>query len=95
MTVRPDIDELFERRIVYPDFEPQERLAALVGLDSHKNAPDENPRPAGQSNRTVRLGEEISSGGRQRVAHGPRKATPRGSGRRCRIRQVRSRRNDR
>ena len=36
MTVRPDIDELFERRIVYPDFEPQERLAALVGLDSHK-----------------------------------------------------------
>ena len=36
MKVRPDIDELFERRIVYPDFEPQERLAALVGLDSHK-----------------------------------------------------------
>ena len=36
MPARPDIDELFERRIVYPDFEPQERLAALVGLDSHK-----------------------------------------------------------
>ena len=36
MTVRPDIDELFERRIVYPDFEAQERLAALVGLEDHK-----------------------------------------------------------
>ncbi len=36
MKVRPDIDELFERRIVYPDFEPQERLAALVGLEDHK-----------------------------------------------------------
>ena len=36
MTMRPAIDDLFERRIVYPDFEPQERLAALVGLDNHK-----------------------------------------------------------
>ena len=36
MTVRPDIDELFERRIVYPDFDAQERLAALVGLEDHK-----------------------------------------------------------
>ena len=36
MKVRPDIDELFERRIVYPDFEPEERLAALVGLEEHK-----------------------------------------------------------
>ena len=36
MATRPGIDELFERRITYPDFEPQERLAALVGLDSHK-----------------------------------------------------------
>ena len=36
MTTRPAIDDLFERRIVYPDFEPQERLAALVGLDNHK-----------------------------------------------------------
>ena len=34
--MRPDIDELFERRINFPDFEPQERLAALVGLDDHK-----------------------------------------------------------
>ena len=34
--VAPDFDELFERRIVYPDFEPRERLAALVGLDDHK-----------------------------------------------------------
>lgn len=36
MTTRPGLDELFERRITYPDSEPQERLAALVGLDSHK-----------------------------------------------------------
>ena len=36
MAIRPGLDELFERRITYPDFEPQERLAALVGLDSHK-----------------------------------------------------------
>ena len=36
MATRPGIDELFERRITYPNFEPQERLAALVGLDSHK-----------------------------------------------------------
>ena len=36
MRVRPDFDELFERRIVYPDLEPQERLAALVGLQDHK-----------------------------------------------------------
>ena len=35
MTTRPGLDELFERRITYPDFEPQARLAALVGLDSH------------------------------------------------------------
>jgi len=36
MTTRPALDELFERRISYPDFEPQERLARLVGLDDHK-----------------------------------------------------------
>ena len=34
--MRPAIDDLFERRIIYPAFEPQERLAALVGLDNHK-----------------------------------------------------------
>lgn len=34
--VRPDLDDLFERRIVYPDCEAKERLAALVGLDNHK-----------------------------------------------------------
>tara|TARA_R110002072_G_scaffold213537_2_gene370804 strand:- start:4331 stop:5263 length:933 start_codon:yes stop_codon:yes gene_type:complete len=33
---QPTLDELFERRIIYPDFEPQERLARLVGLDGHK-----------------------------------------------------------
>lgn len=34
---KPSLDELFERRITYPDFEPQERLARLVGLDEHKS----------------------------------------------------------
>ena len=32
----PGLDDLFERRVTYPDFEPQERLARLVGLDDHK-----------------------------------------------------------
>lgn len=36
MSDRPSLEELFERRITYPDFEPQERLARLVGLDDHK-----------------------------------------------------------
>ena len=36
MASRPALDELFERRITYPDYEPQERLARLVGLDDHK-----------------------------------------------------------
>jgi SpoVK/Ycf46/Vps4 family AAA+-type ATPase len=36
MSAKPTLDELFERRITYPDFEPQERLARLVGLDSQK-----------------------------------------------------------
>ncbi|EFD1908485.1 AAA family ATPase, partial [Escherichia coli] len=37
MNVKPSLDELFERRINFPDFEPQERLARLVGLDEHKD----------------------------------------------------------
>lgn len=36
MQTRPAVDELFERRVTFPDFEPQERLARLVGLDDHK-----------------------------------------------------------
>jgi AAA+ superfamily predicted ATPase len=36
MSSRPALDDLFERRITYPDFELQERLARLVGLDDHK-----------------------------------------------------------
>lgn len=36
MADRLSLDELFERRITYPDFELQERLANLVGLDDHK-----------------------------------------------------------
>lgn len=37
MNVRPSLDELFERRVSFPDFEPQERLARLVGLDDQKD----------------------------------------------------------
>ncbi len=37
MNSMPTLDELFERRITYPDFEPQERLARLVGLDVQKS----------------------------------------------------------
>jgi len=36
MQVKPALDELFERRLTFPDVEPQERLARLVGLDDHK-----------------------------------------------------------
>lgn len=36
MSTKQSIDELFERRITYPDLGPRERLAALVGLDDHK-----------------------------------------------------------
>jgi DNA replication protein DnaC len=36
MSARPALDDLFERRITYPDFDTQERLARLVGLDDHK-----------------------------------------------------------
>ena len=33
----PGLDDLFERRQTYPDFDPQERLARLVGLDDQKS----------------------------------------------------------
>lgn len=36
MTQAPGLDQLFERRMNYPDPEAQERLARLVGLDDHK-----------------------------------------------------------
>jgi AAA+ superfamily predicted ATPase len=36
MNATVNIDELFERRITYPDFAPRDRLAALVGLDDQK-----------------------------------------------------------
>lgn len=36
MADKPTMDELFERRVSYPDIEPQERLARLVGLDEQK-----------------------------------------------------------
>ena len=34
---KPNFDELFERVITYPDFEFQERLNELVGLDDQKS----------------------------------------------------------
>jgi len=34
---KPNLDELFERRINYPDCESQARLARLVGLDDQKS----------------------------------------------------------
>jgi len=37
MSSRPSLDELFERRLTFPDFGPQERLTRLVGLDGHKS----------------------------------------------------------
>ncbi|WP_202971956.1 AAA family ATPase [Pseudomonas sp. MF4836] len=33
---KPALDDLFEYRVNYPDFEPQARLAKLVGLDDQK-----------------------------------------------------------
>lgn len=36
MNVKPPLDELFERCACFPDFEPQERLSRLVGLDEQK-----------------------------------------------------------
>lgn len=37
MQTMPGLDDLFERRQTYPDFDPQERLARLVGLDDQKS----------------------------------------------------------
>lgn len=36
MTGGPNVSDLFERAITYPDCDAQERLARLVGLDDHK-----------------------------------------------------------
>ncbi len=36
MNVSHSLDELFERRITYPDIDAKERLDRLVGLDDHK-----------------------------------------------------------
>jgi len=33
---KPTLDELFERRISYPDFEAKDRLSRLIGLDDQK-----------------------------------------------------------
>ena len=35
MSTKPALDELFDRRVSYPDLEPQEWLRRLVGLDGH------------------------------------------------------------
>jgi AAA+ superfamily predicted ATPase len=37
MTTKPTLDDLFERRITYPDVDPQTRLARLVGIDEQKD----------------------------------------------------------
>lgn len=37
MTTKPSLDDLFDRRIAYPDFEPQARFARLIGLDDQKS----------------------------------------------------------
>lgn len=37
MNAKPNLDDLFERRQSFPDFEPQGRLARLVGLDDQKS----------------------------------------------------------
>jgi SpoVK/Ycf46/Vps4 family AAA+-type ATPase len=37
VNTKPSIDDLFERRQSFPDFEPQARLARLVGLDDQKS----------------------------------------------------------
>ena len=37
MNTKPSLDELFERRTTFPDIDPQERFARLVGLDDQKN----------------------------------------------------------
>ncbi len=36
MSDKPNLDELFERRVTYPDVEPQLRLSRLVGLEDQK-----------------------------------------------------------
>ena len=36
MTTLPNIDDLFNRRITFPDVEARERLHRLVGLEDHK-----------------------------------------------------------
>jgi AAA+ superfamily predicted ATPase len=37
MSGKPNIDDLFERRTLLPDFAAQDRLAALVGIDDQKS----------------------------------------------------------
>ena len=36
MTTRPEIDDLFDRPITYPDIDARWRLSRLIGLDDHK-----------------------------------------------------------
>ena len=65
METKPQLDELFERRITYPDFDPQERLARLVGLDDHKARLTKmlsllvNPTVASRAAMTRRLGDRV------------------------------------
>ena len=36
MSMKPGLDDLFEPRVVLPDFNAQARLARLIGLDDHQ-----------------------------------------------------------
>jgi hypothetical protein len=36
MNAHVNMNDVFERRTTFPDFEPQARLSRLVGLDDHK-----------------------------------------------------------
>ena len=37
MNNQPTLDELFDRRIIYPDIDAQDRLSRLTGIDEHRD----------------------------------------------------------
>ena len=90
MSNRPAIDELFERRIAYPEVDAQERLARLVGLDDHKARLTKIlgllVNPSGLESWAKRHHPGANGVPQRRI-----KASPAGgSGGRCRRRQVRA-----
>lgn len=58
MTTKLALDDLFERRLTFPDVVARERLAALVGLDDHKQRLIKILSFADQPGRLVELGCE-------------------------------------